>query len=151
MSTREAVNLQLSRRFAAPREQVFDAWTNPEVLRQWWSAGDDWSTPAAEVDLREGGRYRLSMQTPAGEVHTVGGEYTEVRRPERLSYTWAWEGGPPEMEGSAETLVVVDFVDEGGSTEVMLTHSGFANDEIRAMHAEGWEAVLASLERRVFS
>jgi uncharacterized protein YndB with AHSA1/START domain len=74
--------LQLERRFDASPEAVFDAWTNPDVLRRWWAAGPDWETPVAEVDLRAGGRYRLTMRDPAaGAEHTVGGEYIEVRRP----------------------------------------------------------------------
>jgi uncharacterized protein YndB with AHSA1/START domain len=144
--------LELSHRFAAPREDVFDAWTNPEVLRRWWAAAPTWETPLAEVDTREGGSYRLSMRTDAGEVHTVGGEFTEVRPPERLAYTWSWEEGPDAaMSGSERTLVIVDFVEDGDGTIVRLTHSGFRNAEIREMHAHGWEAVLANLERSVFS
>jgi uncharacterized protein YndB with AHSA1/START domain len=86
-----------------------------------------------------------------GEVHTVRGEYSEVSRPERLAYTWSWEEGPePAMAGSESTLVVVEFLEDGDGTLVRLTHSGFANEQIRGMHVQGWEAVLANLERNVF-
>lgn len=146
------VALELSHRFAAPRERVFDAFIDPAVLRRWWAASETWDTPVAEVDAREGGNYRLTMRTDEGEVHTVFGEYREVRRPERLSYTWTWEEGPgPVMEGSEDTLVVIDFVEDGDGTVVKLVHSGFATGELRDLHAHGWEGVLANLERRVFS
>lgn len=149
--TGQEVALQLEHRFAAPREKVFEAWTNPELLKRWWAAAPTWETPTAEVDAREGGRYRLSMRTDEGEIHTVGGEYREVSPPERLAYTWRWEEGPgPVMAGSEETLVVVEFVEDGDGTLVKLTHSGFAGEEIKGMHAHGWEAVLANLERNVF-
>jgi uncharacterized protein YndB with AHSA1/START domain len=144
--------LELTHRYAAPREDVFDAWINPTVLRRWWAAQPTWETPVAEVDPTEGGRYRLSMRTDTGDVHTVGGAFTEVRPPERISYTWAWEEGPEGvMAGSAETLVVVDFLEDGDGTLVRLTHSGFAIDEIRDMHVQGWDAVLANLELQVFA
>ncbi|HEU0246963.1 MAG TPA: SRPBCC domain-containing protein [Gaiellaceae bacterium] len=144
--------LELTHRYAAPRTEVFDAWIDPNVLRRWWAAAPSWDTPLAEVDAREGGSYRLSMRTDTGEVHTVGGEFTEVRPPERLAYTWSWEEGPDAaMAGSEKTLVVVDFLEDGAGTLVKLTHSGFANEEIRGMHSHGWEAVLANLERTVFS
>ena len=144
--------LELTHRFTAPRERVFDAWTNPDVLRRWWAAGPTWDTPQADVDLREGGAYRLSMRTDTGEVHTVHGKFREVRPPERLAYTWAWDEGPgAAMAGSDDTLVVVEFVDDGDGTLVKLTHSGFANDQIRDMHTQGWQAVLANLEARVFA
>ena len=92
------------------------------------------------------------MRTDAGEMHIVGGEFTEVRPPERLAYTWSWEQGPEAaMAGSEQTLVIVDFIEDGAGTLVTLTHSGFASEEIRGMHIQGWEAVLANLERSVFS
>jgi uncharacterized protein YndB with AHSA1/START domain len=144
--------LQLSHRFAAPREQVFDAWINPTVLRRWWKAAPEWGTPLAEVDPSEGGSYRLSMRTDTGEIHTVHGEFREVQPPERLVYTWSWDEGPEAaMAGSESTLVVVDFLEDGDGTLVKLTHSGFAGEEIKAMHLQGWEAVLANLERTVFA
>lgn len=139
--------LRLSRRFDAPRERVFEAWTSPEVLRRWWHAGPDWDTPEAEVDLRTGGSYRLAMRDPeSGQTHTLVGEYREVQPPERLVYTWTWESNPDEMQGSAGTLVTVEFSDDGGSTVVDITHSGFATEEIRDLHVHGWEACLANLD-----
>jgi uncharacterized protein YndB with AHSA1/START domain len=145
--TQEAV-LRMNRRFEAPRERVFEAWTSPEVLKDWWRAGPDWTTPEAEVDLRPGGSYRLAMRDPeSGQTHTVVGEYREVQPPERLVYTWTWESNPTEMQGSAGSVVTVEFLDDGGATNVELTHTGFADDEIRDLHAHGWEACLANLER----
>ena len=144
--------LELEHRYAAPREQVFDAWINPDVLKRWWAAAPTWSTPLAEVDAREGGSYRLSMKTDDGDVHTVRGEFTEVSPPERLAYTWTWEEGPEAaMVGSEHSRVVVEFLEDGDGTLVKLTHSGMANEQIRDMHAQGWQAVLANLERAVFS
>jgi uncharacterized protein YndB with AHSA1/START domain len=149
--TEHDVALQLQHRFAAPRDQVFEAWTNPDVLKRWWRASDTWGTPLAEIDAREGGSYRLSMRTEEGEVHTVFGEYREVSPPERLAFTWRWEEGPgPVMAGSENTLVVVEFREDGDGTLVELTHSGFSGEEIKGMHEHGWQGVLASLERNVF-
>jgi uncharacterized protein YndB with AHSA1/START domain len=149
--TGQAVAIELEHRFAAPRDRVFEAWTNPDVLKRWWRAAETWETPLAEVDAREGGAYRLSMKTDEGEVHTVFGEYREVSPPERLAFTWTWEEGPgPAMAGSDNTLVVVEFHEDGEGTLVKLTHSGFADEEIKGMHVHGWQGVLANLERSVF-
>ena len=139
--------LRLTRRFAASRERVFDAWTDPELLRRWWAAHPDWDSPAAEADARPGGHYRLSMtDTSSGETRTVGGEYTEVTRPERLVYTWRWEGIPE----ASETRVTVEFHADGAGTRVELLHSGFPDARDRDMHADGWSGCLDNLERRVF-
>lgn len=142
--------LRLTRRFAAPRERVFDAWTDPVLLRRWWAALQGWDTSVAEVDLRPRGHYRLSMRDgDVGAEYTVVGEYVEVRRPERLAYTWTWEGDPELMRGSEGTLVVVEFLEDGSETDVVLTHSGFADDHIRDLHGEGWAGCLENLEGRV--
>ena len=145
MSTTETV-LRLTRRFDAPPERVFDAWTDPELLRRWFHAGQYWTTPDADVDLRPGGRYRLAMRTEEGDIHAVVGEYREVTRPNRLVYTWAWEG-PADSEMAAESLVTVEFKGDGGGTAVELTHTGFPSDDNRDQHAHGWEGCLANLER----
>lgn len=142
--------LRLTRRFAASPERVFDAWTNPELLRRWWAALQGWETALAEVDLRLGGRYRLSMRDPDADAeYTVSGEYLEVRRPERLAYTWTWEGDPEIMRGSEGTVVAVELREDGGGTELELTHRGFDDERIRDLHLEGWNGCLDNLEERV--
>lgn len=96
-----------------------------------------------------GGAYRLSMQGPEGPAHSVVGEYREVVRPSRLVYTWSWEGDPPEMAGSAGTLVTVEFHAEGARTRVVVTHEGFDGDGARDLHVGGWNGCLDNLEGRV--
>jgi uncharacterized protein YndB with AHSA1/START domain len=150
VSTTETPTLRLERTFDAPAEAVFDAWTNPEVLKRWWAADSSWRTAAAEVDLRVGGSYRLSMEeSDADSLHTVCGEYREVRRPERLVYSWAWEEADGHL-GHAST-VTVDFIGEGQSTTVVLEHTGLASVESRDSHRSGWEGCLSSLGTRVFA
>ena len=144
-ATENATVLRLTRRFEAPPERVFDAWTDPELLRRWFHAGPDWDTPEAEVDLRPGGVYRISMREPAnGNVHTVTGEYSEVSRPDRLVYTWSWEAEEGSPMG-AESHVTVEFAADGDGTEVRLTHTGLPSEENRDQHVHGWEGVLANL------
>jgi uncharacterized protein YndB with AHSA1/START domain len=139
--------LRLERTFDAPREAVFEAWTSPEVMRRWWAAGPDWETPLAEVDLRPGGRIRVSMAEPGGRTYTFAGEFLEISRPERLVYTAAWEG---PREGAAASIVTVEFRDDGGRTTVVLTHRGLRSEESRDGHADGWSACLDNLAVRVF-
>jgi uncharacterized protein YndB with AHSA1/START domain len=150
VSATETPTLRLERTFDAPVEAVFDAWTNPEVLRRWWIADSSWRTPVAEVDLRVGGRYRLSMEDPAAEaLHTVLGEYREIRRPDRLVYSWAWE----EDEGRIghSSTVTVEFIGDEERTTVVLVHSDFTSEESRDRHRGGWEGCLENLQARVFA
>jgi uncharacterized protein YndB with AHSA1/START domain len=136
--------LRLERSYDAPPERVFAAWTSPEVLRRWWAARPDWTSPEAEVDLRVGGRYRLAMSNTEGETHAVAGVYTEVAPPERLAYTWAWE-----EDASTESHVTVEFRPDGGRTTVVITHAGFSSERLRDEHASGWDGCLDNLGRRV--
>jgi uncharacterized protein YndB with AHSA1/START domain len=142
-------SLRIERSFDASAEEVFDAWTNPEVLRRWWAVHPDGSTPIAEVDLRVGGHYRLSMEGPDGARHTVGGEYREVTRPSRLAYTWQWEldSGEPGHISS----VTVQFLQRGVQTAVVLEHSDLPDAEARDRHAQGWSACLDIFRARGFA
>ena len=145
--TEKVIELRIKRTFAAARDKVFLAWTDPEELRKWWGIEESYTTPIAEVDLRLGGRYRLGMKAPDGdEVLIVGGTYLEIEPPERLVYTWAWESAGP---GAPETLVEVEFRDLGGSTEVVLTHQRFPNRDSRKLHLDGWVGCLEQLARVV--
>jgi len=149
MSSRELTALRLERTFAATPEEVFDAWTSPEVLARWWAAQPAWTSPGCEVDLRVGGRYVLRMRDENGRVYAVGGEYREVSRPRRLVYTWCWEGtdGP---DPGVVSLVTVEFHPEADGTTVVLEHSGLPSEQSRTGHETGWIGTLENLARRIF-
>ena len=85
----------------------------------------------------------------AGTVHTVRGEYREVRRPERLVYSWSWEEGG-ERVGHVST-VTVEFLGEGERTTVVLEHSGLESQQSLERHSMGWEGALESLRARIFT
>lgn len=147
MSPRDAAMLRLERTFEAPIEDVFDAWTSPAVLVRWWAAMPTWTSPGCEVDLRVGGRYVLRMRDDeTGEVHVVGGEYREISRPDRLVYTWCWEGSDPGQV----SLVTVEFTGQGERTSVVLEHAELPSEEAVARHTHGWQGTFENLARRVF-
>jgi uncharacterized protein YndB with AHSA1/START domain len=141
--------IEVRRRFASTPERVFDAWTQPEVLTEWWSAGASHRPGVAEVDLRVGGRYRLSMIDADGVETVVGGEYVEVRRPDRLAFTWRWLEGGEDPTAGTTSLVEIDFETDGDATLVTLRHSGLVTAESIARHERGWNGCFDSLERRL--
>jgi uncharacterized protein YndB with AHSA1/START domain len=149
MSTSEIAAFKLERTFDASPQDVFDAWTNPEVLKRWWAAEPTWTSPGCDVDLRVGGSYVLRMQTDDGELHVVGGEYREVAPPHRLVYTWCWQGERGPHPGHV-SLVTVEFRRDGAKTTVVLEHSGLASEQSRERHGGGWHGSLDNLERRIF-
>lgn len=150
MSAQEVAALRLEREFDAPPEEVFDAWTNPEVLQRWWAPTPTGSSPGCDIDLRVGGRYTLRMRAvEGGPVNSVAGEFREIDRPRRLVYTWCWEPGSGVDPGLV-TLVTVDFIELGGRTRVVLEHTGLASEESRRLHGEGWMGAFDNLGERVF-
>ena len=135
--------LRLSRRFDAPRETVFAAWTSPEQLTQWWGPGE-FRTTVAEVDLRPGGSYRLVIEAPGAPRMELQGIFQEIVAPERLVYTWKWVAGWPDP---SDMVVTVEFIDHGTSTELILTQHGFAAEGGSTPYAHGWESGLDKLGR----
>lgn len=134
--------LILKRTIAASRVRVFEAWTDPEVLKQWFLASDAYVSPFADVDLRIGGKYRMVMKHVAkGTEHVATGIYKEIQPPSRLVFTWSWEG--EQLNG--ETIVTIELRDLGASTEVMLKHEYFRTKEIRDQHEMGWIGCLEKL------
>ena len=81
-----ARELTLIRIFDAPRDLVFEAWTNPQYLAKWWGP-DGFTNPACEFDARPGGKIRIDMQAPYGVVYPMTGTVHEIVPPSRLVFT----------------------------------------------------------------
>ncbi|HXZ01434.1 MAG TPA: SRPBCC domain-containing protein [Stellaceae bacterium] len=140
--------LRLSRRFRAPRERVFRAFTEAEMLKRWWGP-KGFALPKAEIDLRPGGGYHFEMiaggsfQAQAGAVLRLSGTFREIRPYERLAYTFVW--GQGDWAGS-ETLVTLDFHEVGGETELILTHALLPEESAADAHRSGWTSALDRLD-----
>jgi uncharacterized protein YndB with AHSA1/START domain len=134
--------VRVERTFAASPEEVFDAWTSPEVMRRWFHVGPDWQTPEAEVDLRVGGKVRVVMRKPDGTEVEAHGEYTLIERPHWLVMTWTFDDDP-----SNEQLIELSFSESKGSTRVLLVNSRISTDERRDSQDEGWRGCLDQLQR----
>jgi uncharacterized protein YndB with AHSA1/START domain len=96
----------------------------------------------AEIDLRVGGRYRVSFSIPAGEYFEVGGVYREIVPNERLVFSWAWHSTPDR-----ESLLTVSFRPDGDGTLLTLHHAQLFDEAARAGHERGWFAALEKLEK----
>jgi uncharacterized protein YndB with AHSA1/START domain len=126
--------VSMTRVFNAPRELVFAAYTDPRHVPNWWGLRRS-TTIVDKMDVRPGGLWRYIQREPDGAEYGFNGEYREVVPPERLVYTFEFEGLPGH--------VVVDTVtfeeEENGKTRVTAL-SLFANVEDRdGMVASGME------------
>ena len=133
--------VRIERTFAASAEDVFDAWTNPEVMRRWFHCAPDWDTPRAESDLRVGGQIRVLMRRPDGTEAGARGEYRLIERPHRLVMTWTFDDAP-----SNQQLIELSFSESEGSTTVLMVNSGISTDERRDGQDWGWRGCFAELQ-----
>jgi uncharacterized protein YndB with AHSA1/START domain len=121
-SDREIV---MTREFDAPRELVFEAHSKCEHLEKWWGPRK-YTLAVCEMDFRPGGKYRFLHRGPDGdEEHGFRGEYREIVPPERIVWTFEWEGMPGHV--SVDTLTLEDL---GGKTK-LTAHSLFNSVEDR--------------------
>jgi uncharacterized protein YndB with AHSA1/START domain len=134
----------MTRVFDAPRKLVFDAFTKPELVRQWLLGPPGWSMPVCEIDLRVGGAYRYVWRKAGAPDMGMGGVYREVVAPERVvcteKFDQAWY--PGEAVG---TLVLVEQSGKTTATQTVLYQSQEARDGILKSGME--KGVAASYDR----
>jgi uncharacterized protein YndB with AHSA1/START domain len=113
----------LTRTFDAPRALVFKTMTDPALIPKWWGP-HGFTTIVDKMDMRPGGEWRFIHKTPNGDT-AFRGVYREIVPPERLVYTFEWEGLPGHI--STET---VTFVEQDGKT-TLINRALFDNVEDR--------------------
>ena len=136
-----AATLIVRRRIRASPAKLFAAWTQPALLVRWWGP-QGVACPAAEIDLRVGGAYRIANRFPDGTVVWIAGIFEVIEPAHRLTYTWRLEShdGPPER-------VTVCFEAHGDATEVVVTHEKIRDETARTTHERGWIGCLNGLAR----
>jgi uncharacterized protein YndB with AHSA1/START domain len=130
--------------FCRTRKILFEAWTRPEHIRQWWGC-DGSSISVCEIDLRIGGSWKIMMRMPDGSDHPFHGVYREIKPEKRLVYSECYDA--PQF-GSPEWLTTVTFEEIGGGTQ--LTHTiRHRSRQVRDGHLQaGMEAgAIQSLHR----
>jgi uncharacterized protein YndB with AHSA1/START domain len=144
-----AIMLSQTRIIRASRPRVYEAWTNPDVLKQWFGP-EGMYCPNASLDVRVGGAYSMESQ-PTSEVlaadpacanrgGVAAGTYTKVIPNELLQFTWRPSWNPGE-----ESLVTVSLKDVAEGTEITIVHERFSSEGSRQGHAKGWAGCLDKL------
>ena len=138
---RSAAALVVRRFIRATPERLFDAWTDPEELVQWWGP-EGVTCQSAELDARPGGAYRIANRLADGKILWIRGRFEEVQRPTRLVFSWQ-----VDAPGATVERVTVTFSAIAEGTEVMVMHERIGDDKTRVGHARGWEGCLKGLAR----
>lgn len=139
--------LLITRIFDAPRELLWKAWTDPEMIKKWWGP-KNFTAPVITIDLRVAGKYLYCMRSPEGQDFWSTGVYSEIVPPERIVCTdcFADEKGNPVpashygMPGDwpAELLVTVTFEELGGNSKMTLKHVGLPAGQMEELTNAGW-------------
>jgi uncharacterized protein YndB with AHSA1/START domain len=144
----------VTRTLDAPRDLVFQAWTEPEHLR-WFFADGVGEGETVEVDLRVGGTWRMLMVENATKCYWTGGVYREIVPDERLVFSWGAVDGWPALDPDhpeAGPLVTITLHDRGEQTELELRTDlpvHLSQDELAGWYDlglhDGWSQTLDRL------
>lgn len=134
--------LEIQRTIKAPVAKVFKAWTEPDQMNKWFGCNTADSVRISQ-DFKVGGEYRIDVHCTDGRTVTASGSFLEIVPNRKLVYSW----NNTSLEHPAtDTLVSVEFIDKGDTTEISLTHSKFDRPVSVQGHSMGWGAALDKLE-----
>ncbi len=140
MTQDDSTKLVIHRRIAATREELFDAWTDAQGMREWMCPGNILSVEV-RMDLRVGGSLLIVMRD-AHKTYEHGGEFTIIERPGKLAFTWI-----AKATDFQPTLVTVELVAVSESeTDLVLTHERFQRTEVTGQYRGGWGQIVDRLE-----
>lgn len=147
--------LIIRRTFDAPRELVWRAWTEPELMKKWWGP-KEFTVPACEIELREGGSFLYCMRSQEGKDFWGTGTYREINPPKRIVVTDSFadpEGNvvPATYYGMSpglpkELLLTVTLEQDGEKTQLILGHEGMPSGKDSDDARDGWNQSLDKLE-----
>lgn len=148
--------VKLERIFEAPVERVWAAWTDPEMIKQWWGP-KDFTAPAARIDFRVGGRYLYCMRSPEGRDYYSAGTFREIEPYKRISMTDGFSDPAGNLVPASYyemtedmplvMIITVTFEPQGGRTKFTLHHQVVRNEEVKRNTAQFWIDTFDKLEK----
>ncbi|MGH2377134.1 MAG: SRPBCC family protein [Candidatus Limnocylindria bacterium] len=143
VTTPSDIEIQLTREFNAPRDLIFRAFTDPKHIPQYWGRRKD-TTTVDVMDVRPGGKWRFLTKADDGD-HAFRGEFREIVPPEKIVWTFEWEGLPGHI--STETWILEDI--GGGRTRMVATSRFDSKEDRDGMLQSGMESGARELYDRL--
>ena len=141
MTENPSSSITITHHFSAPANVVWQAWTDPEVVRRWWGSDPDGVVTSAALDAQTGSAFEITFRDSDGDEHTSHGVYLRVDAMRELDFTWGWRSEP----NNTSRVAVVFTADETG-TQMTFVHSEL-NGESAHDYAQGWRRTFAKLDR----
>jgi uncharacterized protein YndB with AHSA1/START domain len=141
--------LEVRRMFAAPREKIFEAWTQRDKVEKWMCRFPRHETRFSASDAQPGVSNVMEVRNPQGEMFKQTVTYRDLEPPKKLVFTWDWQkfsASGEKVDEAHDTLVTVEFQPRGTFTEVILTHERLATAAQREAHSKGWNGCFDRLE-----
>jgi uncharacterized protein YndB with AHSA1/START domain len=145
--------LVLTREFTVPIQQVFEAWTQADVLAKWFGP-EGFTVVDAQTDLSVGGQYEITIKSPDNNLIKHFGKYVEIKAPNSLIFTWELKDQTcAGSEGQHVTTLVTLLFEETAtkSTLLTLTHEKLPDQAAFAGHQFGWQSSLEVLNQYLIS
>lgn len=141
MTRPKPTSVQLSRFFGAAPEKVWQAWTDPAIVRLWFGSDPSGIVSHARLDVRPGGAFEVSFNDSNGMAHTCSGIYAKVQVGAELAFSWQWKSEP-----QAESFVTVRLMADRPGTRMYFEHSGLGHAS-QHDYTNGWQRTFDKLER----
>ena len=141
MEINKELKVEVSKSFPVKADQLFDAWTIPDQLKQWWKPMGN-TLKEVTNDIKKGGNVRYIFEN---DKLIISGEYLEAEQNKKLVYTWDWEF-PNDAVKNASYKLTVNFESKDSGSEISVLQENFQNEETLLPHKEGWEKGLTDLE-----
>lgn len=133
--------VEISYFYAHPPAKLWEAWTNPDIVKKWFGSDPNGTVLEAELDVRVDGSFKVKFANANETKHTAQGIYKEVELNKKLVLTWGWEEQPHIKE-----WVQIQFEPEKDGTMMYFEHHDIDKDTSHN-YAEGWRSTFGKIER----
>ena len=132
-------SIYLETTFKSSIEKIWEAWTNPTLIINWFGSDPGGKVLKAELDVRPGGYFEITFQDADLTKHTCSGIYHEVRTLSKLTFSWQWKSEP-----GVESFIILLLTPEGKSTRMQFQHKNLGSGS-KHDYAKGWQNTFSKL------